>query len=229
MKKKYIINGAEFNTQKDAQLAAKAILYAGKVGTMLNQEETAFMVSYFEQFHNSWQQKVGAGLKGIARVVEPNYGKWRGFHIFRVDGTHTDISYVIKKANPKSDFKKALRQAIVYQMIEYKRRRFDTETLVCCEITGVPLTFETAHTDHINPTFDEIAEQFISREGIKDFEGLVIDGLDNHTVYELHDKAMADRFRAFHRPLAKYRLLSPTANLSHAKHEYRERKQAELF
>lgn len=224
MKKTYTINGIEFQTQGAAKDHAKAILYAGQVGTVLSPADQAFMIAYFEQFHNNWPQKVGSGIKNIAKVVEPNYGKLRAFFIFRTDGTCTDISYGIKKPNPKGDFKKALRQSIVPQVIQYKRRRFDLEGVVLCEITGEALTFETAHVDHSNPTFDEIAEAFISMERILDFDGLVIDGRDNHTVYELYDKSVEQRFWLFHRERAVYRILSAIANLSHAKHEFRERK-----
>lgn len=226
MKQKYQIGGRWFSTQKDAQNAAKEILYAGKAGSRLNESEQAFMISYFENFHNSWPIKVGAGINFIARVTEPNYGKWLAFHIFRVDGTNTDISYVIKNKNPKSDFKRALRQSIKYQTIEYKRRVFAANGELVCEITGEVLDFESAHVDHVCPTFDEIAEAFISKMGIEAFEGLVVDGLDNHTIYELKDKKIELEFSRFHRQLAKYRILSQIANLSHAKHEHRERKQA---
>lgn len=227
---KYTINGVGFSTQKDVQSAAKSILYSGNIGSLLSGYDHDFMVSFFETFHNDWKRKVGCGLFAIKRIVEPNYGKYRGFKIVRTDGSETDISYIIgnivkNEKSDRNDFKKALRQTIVPQMMRYKMSRFHTapDRIVFCEITKVPLKYEEAHTDHHNPTFDEIAEAFILELGLKDFSGMVVDGKDNHTTYELVSDDVAKAFYIYHKERATYRILSASANLSDAKLERKQK------
>lgn len=217
---KYKINNIGFRTQKQVQDYAKGILYKDSIGSYLRGDDLDFMLAFFEEFHVTWLDKVGPGIKAIQRVKEPNYGIHRAFWLHRVDGTSTDISYQIswiKKKDYEREFKNALRWVIKPQIDDFKQSSFDGVDHLRCPLTGQIVTFQNCHIDHYSPQFDEIVAEFVKKMGISNFEPQMADSRDGQTKCELANPHVANLFFEFHRSKANLRVLSKDGNLSIAK------------
>jgi|688.fasta_scaffold582027_2 hypothetical protein len=222
MRSKYLIDNIPFKTDKDAQNYARCILYTNSPNTVLNEQELKFMASYFQAIHHDWTNKVGVGILNIRRVMDSVYGKHRAFQIERVDGSLTDISYIIANIKaPKVDqtFKQALRWVIEPQIIEYKRAVFSRCPVINCPVSGEALMMGYCHADHYDPTFEEIVKDFVSTYEIYDYSKVVATSRDNQTKAELKDESIAKLFYEYHKSKAVIRLVSPSVNLT------RKRKQ----
>lgn len=215
------INEIGFKTEKDAQEYARQILYAGPVGSLLNDNEFQFMRAYFVHFHHNWKGKFGIGLKAFKRVRQHISGKYMAFEVVRQDGSQTDISYItsaIKKPNPMRDFKKALRDVINPQIMEYKRSILpDIKSRVSCHISGRSISLLDCHIDHFDPTFDQMVQDFISIEGIVEVEELISESVDNQYLPKITDSELANRFYQYHLKVAKLRPVHQIENLKRKK------------
>jgi len=191
---KHSINGIGFKTDKDLQQYAKDILYKGGFGP-LREEDYDFMHEYFKTFHSGWEQKQGVGIKNIHKVIEPNYGKHRAFMIERVDGSTTDISYMlgnIRKKESSNKFKQALRRVVQDQIDNFRRTQFKDKDILVCPILETPITYSTCHIDHFTPTFDEIVSGFITKYKIEDGGRYLAETVDNQTYHELAETKEAN-------------------------------------
>lgn len=216
--KSVTINGIEFNSDAAAERHAKEILNTGDIGS-LNDVEFEFMIAYFEYMHHEWTQKKGTGVKSINRVVSRQNRSNREFKLYRIDGTHTDISCdkKWKKEHPTKDFYQALRDIIEPQINAFREKEFNSSDFLTCPITGQMITRQTCDIDHYYPTFDELAKQFINENNITDFKTLVVGTKDNDTGRRLTDKVLEHKFFEFHKKNARLRVLSKNANRSAAK------------
>jgi hypothetical protein len=217
MKFKYNINGMTFKTDKSVQEYAKSILYFGAVNSILTETEFSFMYSYFESIHHEWKLKLGNGIKSIHRVLDKVSGKYRSFEIERVDGSVTDISYIvqnIKSPNLKNDFKKALRYVVMPQILDFKTGFFQFPITKFCDVTGDIITFSNCHIDHYNPTFDELVNDFIHENNLTNFAKILEPSKDNQTIAKLSDENISKLFFDYHLKNANLRVVSIKANLS---------------
>lgn len=216
MAAKYIIRSRIFDTDKSVQEYARSILYSHSVNSVLNETDFDFMYNYFKEIHHEWENKLGAGIKAIHRKLDKVTGKYRTFEIERVDGSMTDISYIvanIKKPNYYNDFKKALRFVIMPQILEFKKNKFNESPVIICPISKTDTTFNDCHIDHFNPTFDDIVKCFINEYKIIDLKAVLAPNRDNQTICEISDKLVSDNFYKYHQNKANLRVLSVKANL----------------
>lgn len=217
---KYSIGNIEANSKSVIQNKAKEILYTGELFSKLEGEDFEFMKDFSAQFHVEWEIKKGVGLKSINRVKEPNYGKFRAFWIERIDGTSTDISYIInniQKKNWDREFRLALRKVIEPQIIEYRQIAFENSDILNCPITNQTINKVNSHVDHFSPTFEEIVNEFIAKYEIKLSSELFPIEEDNQVEYDIMDKEMKNKFYQFHLQKANLRMLSIEANLRRKK------------
>lgn len=216
----YQIATTKVKTKTKCQDFAKTILYRAEIGDALEGKSLAFMLSYFETFHHEWKAKKGLGVAEIRRVKEPNYGKHRAFQIERIDGSTTDISYVIsniQKANAGKDFRSALRQVIKPQIDAFRERAFSDSGTLVCPLTGELITAKTCHIDHEAPTFEKLVQVYIRLHNLTDLASLMKLHKDNQTMGELNDPVLAEDFYHYHRQNARLRATSPKGNLTRAK------------
>jgi len=214
---KYKINNIGFKTEKSVQEYAKNILYFGTVNSVLSKEEFNFMYSYFESIHHEWKLKLGKGIKSIHRVLDKVYGKYRSFEIERLDGSRTDISYIIqniKAPNLKNDFNKALRYIVMPQILEFKKNKFNESKIHICPFTNEEITFSNCHVDHFNPSFDELVNSFITENEINNLSNILEPSKDNQTISEISNKEIAKLFFDYHLKNANLQAVSIKANLS---------------
>jgi len=217
------INKIIFKNKKEAQEYARQILYNGPVGSLLNDSESEFMRAYFIYFHSNWKQKFGIGLKEFKRVKDHLTGRYKAFEVIRKDGSKTDISYIASKKNKINkmrDFKKALRDVIYPQILEYKLSILPKiESRVNCQISGISISRWDCHIDHFDPTFEEIVQNFIVMENITNVDQLILQNKDNQYVPKIVDSELADRFYQYHLKVAKLRPLHQIENLKRKKKE----------
>lgn len=214
---KYNIDNIGFKTEKSAQEYAKNILYFGSVNSVLSEEEFNFMYSYFEAIHHEWKLKLGKGIKSIHRVLDKVYGKYRSFEIERLDGSRTDISYIIqniKAPNLKNDFNKALRYIVMPQILDFKKNKFNESKIHTCPFTNEEITFNNCHVDHFNPSFDELVNFFVTENKINNLSDVLEPSKDNQTISEISDKEIAKLFFDYHLKNANLQAVSIKANLS---------------
>lgn len=214
---KYTINNIGFKTEKSVQEYAKNILYYGSVNSVLSEEEFNFMYSYFESIHHEWKMKLGNGIKSIHRVLDKVYGKYRSFEIERLDGSRTDISYIIqniKAPNLKNDFNKALRYVVMPQILEFKKNKFNERKIHICPFTNEEINFSNCHIDHFNPSFDELVNSFVTENKINNLSDVLEPSKDNQTISEISNKHIAELFFDYHLKNANLQAVSVKANLS---------------
>ncbi len=217
VKFKHNIKGIGFKTDKSVQEYAKNILYFGATNSVLSEEEFNFMYGYFESIHHEWKFKLGNGIKSIHRTLDKVTGKYRAFEIERLDGSKTDISYIvsnIKTPNLHNDFKKALRYIVMPQILEFKKNFFQFPVTKFCEFTGDIITFSNCHVDHFEPTFDELVNNFIVGNNITDLKNILEPNKDNQTICKLSDKGISKSFFDYHLKNANLQAVSVKANLS---------------
>ena len=218
---KYQINSFLFKTDKAVQEAAKKILYDAKLNNPLPKYEFNFMHEYFKVLHHEFKQKQGTGIKNIIVGMDKTYGKNRAFTIERIDGTFTDISYIvsnIKAPNLDKDFRQALRQVIEPQIHEFKLSAFEGGSKAKrCPITSEVIRYGYCHIDHFSPTFEQLVLDFIKTYNLSDLSKLVAPNRDNQTFAELQCDKTARLFFDYHKKNASLRALSPKANLTRSK------------
>ncbi len=159
-----IVGDEYFPTKAAAEKRCREILYGHSLFEPIASDDAEFLVDLIE-LHQRAAEKIGAGLDHFE--VQPVAGyNARGFQLFRADGTATDFSYkrCLNPADRRTQVKRAMRRAVKDQVLDFKARWFD-EGGSRCEITGEPVTYDDCHVDHHEPTFDELAEQFITDEG----------------------------------------------------------------
>ncbi len=144
--------------------------------------------------HESWIQKKGVGIKRIWVQQNPKYPSTRNFWIERIDGTTTDISFYNCFRGGKNDFKKACREAVEYQIAEFRER------------DNTPYGY---HVDHHPESFDSILARFIINNG----EGKVRETIDNEIGCQLENIEYKKRWQDFHKESANLRSILAQENL----------------
>ena len=136
-------------TQKEMREFCQAVIAKHRVGDTVSSADQANLITIFER-HPHWTEKLGAGIDHI--TVERNVYKKHGFVLYRIDGTSDDISFV-KCIENRTDTQKVIecfRRAVLHDIIEMKEKAFASGT-VTCELTGVPLSWNECHVDHVHP------------------------------------------------------------------------------
>lgn len=217
-RKSYNIAGRKFDSKKSCQDFAKSILYSDTIGSVLSGGDLDYMLAFFQQFHSEWILKKAGGIKYIRRVKEPLYGKHRAFWIERLDGTETDISYIIHKIerrNYYNEFCQAMREVIKPQIDHFRIHFFKRNALglVKCPISGKVLSIDDCHVDHYNPTFKELIDQFLLEFNVKITPDLFPNEEDCQMYYDIKDEDLKFEFYVYHEHRANLRILSKEANL----------------
>lgn len=219
MPRAYSIGGLRFVSQTEVKEFIRGLVGRNLDDVPLRGGDHRFVLDLLG-LHQERDAKVGCGVAHVSVRTNFNHGgRTRGFWITRLDGTETDFSWV-KCLSPPShaqDVRKAFRDAIGDQMLEFKRAALSAGP-VSCPCTGEPLGLASCHVDHVAPdTFLVLLGHFLAAEGIGYGQVRVRPTSDGDVYNYLDDAGLADRWLKFHRERAKLRLLSRTGNLSHAK------------
>ena len=216
--KSYLINGRNFKSKTAAGDYIRSIVDRYRDNQSIIGEDFEFL-SELVLMHEESQQKIGCGISEIFITHEAEYGgQNRHFNIRRIDGTTTDFSWkkCLEANNPSKDIYNALRQAIKDQIIKFKELSSYIGTQ--CPLSGEILTTSNCHVDHIKPdSFLNLVNEFLAHKKININYIKISDPSDNQLVAELVDEQFKIEWQNFHRSKCKLRVISKTANLSHAK------------
>lgn len=208
----YTINGQFFSTQRALQQHVSALLHRYRPPYCLSPDDTAFMLDLLER-HPSADIKIGCGVRAIWILGNGKFGN--GFFAERHDGTRIDFSYkqCLRPFNHASKCKFAFRRAIDDQVLAIKTSVFRTgQEVFACPITGEPMTWETAHVDHIPPrTFAALLDWYLTERGLA-FDDITLDEAPRGIGKQL-PTGLARDWAAWHAVYAQLRVISADANL----------------
>jgi hypothetical protein len=213
MARERIIGTTRFARLKDAQEAVKEVLYSVPLGAELIGTQLDFIKAVVA-CHPDAADKIGPGISAIS--VRANPYKQRGFWVTRVDGTEIDISYqkcVNGAPSQRQAVHAAFREAVRGQINAFRLSYFRTELHPRCALTDEPLVMGPgAHVDHEDPTFVELADQFLDLCGAVDDIELVPG--ENGFGRRLKDAEILLQWSEYHECNARLRVVSKNANLT---------------
>jgi hypothetical protein len=216
---KYRISAEVFRTKREIVAHVRGILARTQIGSELAPADRGFMLSLLQR-HPSASRKIGPGIRAIRVDLNTHWAPQKAFVLVRIDGSETDFSYYscIYPSAHDAKFCEACRQAVVADVLAFKKRFFETAAdefnEVACAVTGERVSWNDAHVDHAPPwTFKTIVNAFVGEQGI-DVAAVPLAGDgDNEWQSTFADPAMSDRFRHFHNERARLRLVTRTVNL----------------
>lgn len=206
---KFTIGNREFASKREATEAIRKVLYAYGIGERVTDDEHCEFLSDILAMHPEDTAKIGCGVSHFS--VESN-GPTRGFWLTRTDGTRTDFSVFACLTPPsrRSNALAAMRLAVAPSI----RRFRESCGATMCALTGDPLDIRTAHIDHADPTFIELAEAFAASIGSHLVNIAVAPTTDGSTKTELADDGVRAAWVKYHDERATLRAVLPLANLS---------------
>ncbi|MDA0167144.1 DCL family protein [Solirubrobacter ginsenosidimutans] len=207
-----VIGQYQFATKTDARAYVSDMLDRYVDGQRIESDDEQFLCDLLD-LHPEAVTKIGCGVSHFTREADRRGG--RCFWLWRTDGTHNDWSTAkaLRLTGPRHDLLGAMRCEVEDQRNDFVREQFADRTTVICAITGVPLTKEAAHADHADPTFGQMARNFLAEEGI----GTRLPPpqiTDAGTRRYFSDRDLARRWKSYHRDHAVLRLTTAHANLA---------------
>lgn len=218
--KTFIINNEFFRTKGEVENKIQHILYNYEIGDFLIDTDFNFMADILKR-HPRYFDKIGVGLKSIKIEKEREFNNSRCFILVRVDGSTTDFSYKKCLSPPTSQltfFKKAGRNAITPQIIEFKNKAYelyaDVNGKIRCPLTNVLIGSKDAQVDHTPPlTYNNIVSSFLNEFKI-DINKLKFTGFgDNESKVCFCDMDVGLLFVGYHATIANLRIVSKIGNL----------------
>lgn len=208
----YIVNGRTFATQLELQQHTQAILRRYRPPAQLAGDEAAHMADLLER-HPSADTKIGCGVRAIWIRSNGKFGS--GFYLERIDGTMEDFSYkqCLRPFTHASKCKFAFRRAIDDQVIAVKSQAFYADNMVLrCPITDEPMTWETAHVDHIPPrTFAALLERYLAAYNLEYDDIELVEA--PRGIGKALPAGLAAHWASWHAQEADLRVISAEANL----------------
>jgi len=111
-----------------------------------------------------------------------------------------------------------MRNAIMDQIIAFKKVRFSSGERITCPETGEELSWDNCHVDHCAPrTFDKLIDEWLESMAITLDSVEISPSRDSSFVRDLTNEYQRQSWRTFHDSRKELRLLSRYANLSIAK------------
>lgn len=222
-------NGREWKTQKGAEEHFRAIRDRHPLRTPIDDAQDhddllALLVRH-DAAHSEEESKIGCGVDYFdVRMNWGTGGATKGFWVVRTDGSETDFSFLwAVKGTPKpehQEFVDACRAAVMDDLHAAKRRFFaehgDAHGRVPCEISGLLVTLDEAHTDHAYPAFGALVVSFkAARLWHRDLPtGVLSRSQDGQTTTTFVDPEVVQAFREFHHAAATLRVIAKGENLS---------------
>ncbi|GGX54498.1 DCL family protein [Saccharospirillum salsuginis] len=206
----------QFRTKKSAIEEARKRINQYGSGERLRPDDEHFFISLFT-LHSEFSKKKGIGIEYI--TVERDFHNNLCLYIHRLDGTHTDCSWVhcIQPASQKTIVSMAFRRAVKDIIIEFKSIALNK--VIVCPILGVKLTYDNSHVSYAPPSFDNLLNNFLQERQI-DFESVALTNPKPNDTDQrglIKDQELLKDWRSHHQSNANLQLLSAEANLRRIK------------
>jgi hypothetical protein len=162
--------------------------------------------------HPECEQKVGCGVESFLVGKDP-WGT-HCFHVRRTDGATASFSYTAcldgKGKSVAGQITDAMRYEVEDWIVRAKQDWFDSRADHKCELTGVPIGFNTCAVDHMEPwTFKVLSETFLLARRIAPDLSVI-----EPMAYgcRLADRWLAADWVRYHNSLAVVRIISRAAH-----------------
>lgn len=220
-KMRKILAGIEFRTLESIVNHARIIKEKYKDGEKITGPDDTFLREFIA-LHPKSSEKIGCGIESF-EVQTENHFHTRHFCLTRTDGKKDSFSHNRITLKPQNEKRKkaleALRHAISSQIIEFRNQNFFPGKTVC-PFTNEVISTQNIHIDHAAPqTFAALVDDWMELEKIS-FEEIEVKtcsvGTDWHPpeIAKPEQRLSWQRYHSIH---AHLRILSKTANLSHAR------------
>ena len=206
----WVLGGEVFTTQAAIRERCRAIIHGYPRGARLSDEHRHFALDLVE-YHPDPETKIGTGIDWI-------YIDYKGptpcFHIRRLDGSFVDFSFekMPQHPNPMGLFKRAARESISDQTMDYRGAEFARQAVHLCPLSGLEVGSDEAHIDHYPTPFDRLIKDFIDACSIEVDAVVLPEGPQG--LGRCLPEEIARDWRAFHLEHARYRLVSRRAHLA---------------
>lgn len=218
MPKGITIGTTHYRTKEAVRDVCRSIVQRyGINGDVTGPDDDAFLRHLLER-HPDYDLKRGAGIAHFRVIANTHYGRNKfGIAVVRLDGEVVDFSWNACLTPPphRSQVLSALRRAIADQVIAARNAVLDSGQPLACSVTGAPIpSAAELHMDHADPTFLELAEQFIASNGGVGAFRILPDTGAGISYVELEDKALEGRWQDHHQERAVLRPVLKRVNLS---------------
>lgn len=166
--------------------------------------------------HPRADNKIGCGIQSFTVVRDDVWCNSRHFAIVRIDGSKVGFSYKVCISNKshKQMVVKALRTAVVPQVLRAKSLAFEETPDLVCIFTGEALTRDNCHVDHAPPdTFASLVDRWMAKENLVFDQIPISPSKSNEYTNVLSQKEQLDSWLKFHLENARLRIISVEANL----------------
>lgn len=214
-----------FPTKTAARERVREILWNRPRGNILTGEDSEIVIALAKR-HPRAQDKLGVGVSYVS-VITVERGA-PGFCITRLDGTEKTFSYkpcLDGEDSHRTQVIAAMRRAVDPQIIRWRRAQFAVHPTYTCRHTGKLLRNDpNTETDHVSPTFIELAEEYVASVG--GFEAIGLYDTDAHRGQAL-DEQHRVQFGRLHYGRAIVCLVHKDANKERAREFMKSRKSSE--
>eukprot|EP00931_Biecheleriopsis_adriatica_P023123 TRINITY_DN14679_c0_g1_i1.p1 TRINITY_DN14679_c0_g1~~TRINITY_DN14679_c0_g1_i1.p1 ORF type:complete len:248 (+),score=56.08 TRINITY_DN14679_c0_g1_i1:71-814(+) len=160
---------------------------------------------------------LGCGIRRVLlKQTDCVYDDVYRFHVERRDlsvewfefrHAFDDPYHHYKDKSFKNDVDTALRAAILPHLVQFKELYCkDSQMELVSHISGVALPWEKAVVQHFPVTFRTLIDAFLN-ENQQDLELIKLEYCESHG-YKIKDLVLLDKWRAYHRSQAQYRIIS---------------------
>jgi len=146
-----VVGQVTFLTQSDAERWIRSLVARYQDGETVSENDAAFLRDLLE-LHPRCDEKIGVGVSSFRIDSNPEYPN-RTIFIIRADGSPTHFSWqkCIKGEAAENLKRHAMRNAIMDQIIAFKKVKFSSGERITCPETGEELSWDNCHLDHCAP------------------------------------------------------------------------------
>ncbi len=212
------IAGIPFATKKAAKTHISELRDCYQDGVTIAAPDSSFLAELLT-LHPESDDKIGIGVSHFTVSTDIVFGRTRHFVVHRRDGSSTDFSFhaCIDGRKDRRDRLEALRRAIEPTILRFRDEQFASGPMIC-PFLSVGLSPSNCHVDHVSPdTFLVLTERWLSTSCLTISDIYITPPQDNQLVAKMTDEAQRAGWVAYHDAHARLRIISPLANLSHAK------------
>lgn len=203
---KYKIGDEHFGTLSAMRAFGQRLLHESPNGAVFRPDTAEFrFLRDLLARHPASDAKIGCG---VAEFFVGDSWVSRCFHVRRTDQSEEEFSYnkCVWGQQERQDRTKALRQAVIEQMLQFKNAEFARESLPRCAISDAEIRSQRdCEVDHHPIEFQQLVKDFVAEQRIE-FDDVQIRKRKGGKV-ELCDEQLCVRWQEYHRRHARMRLL----------------------
>jgi len=215
MAKSLQIGNYIFSSKKSAKDHIESILSSHDVDSVLSNHDMWFIQDLLA-IHPDCEQMIGSGIEKIVVHHSALLGNKKHFYIQNKDGKMSIFNWkeCLSNSNEKYAVFNVFRDAISYQVVQYKKVQFLSGMRLLCPYTHTTLDIKNAAVEHQPPfTFFALVNAFLKEQSLRlnDVKTKYMQYENN--VFLINDKTFIEKWQQYHAQHSKLRLISIRGNL----------------